>query len=82
MGVVADLQSRLGRNWIYSYVGGLTASSLQHALIALEHSGRPEICPLDDYSWDKIAAKTLDFYRQLSAPKGTVTVSIDAEKTR
>lgn len=82
MGAVADLQNKLGLKWIYSYAGGLTASCLQHALIALEHSSRPEVCPLDDYSWDKIAAKTLDFYRQISAPKGAVIVSLDAEKTR
>lgn len=65
MGAIIDLQKNLGLQWIYGYAGELTASCLQHALIALEHSVRDPVCPLDNYNWDKIAASTLDFYRQL-----------------
>lgn len=73
MGAVADLQKSLGLQWIYGYEGALTASRLQHALIALENSARPAECPLDDYSWDKLAASTLDFYCQLTTrPTNTV----------
>ena len=82
MGAVADLQKTLGLQWIYGYADGLTASCLQHALLALEHNSRPAVCPLDDYSWDKLAAKTLDFYRQLIIPKSTTTLSLDTKKTR
>lgn len=81
MGAVAELQNKLGLQWIYGYAGDLTAPCLRHALIALEHSRRPALCLLDDYSWDKLAAKTLDFYRQLATPKNTATVSLDSEKT-
>ncbi len=65
MGAVVDLQKNLGLQWIYGYAGELTAGCLQHALIALEHSARDPVCPLDNYSWDKIAASTLNFYHQL-----------------
>lgn len=68
MGAIIDLQKNLGLQWIYGYAGELTPSCLQHALVALEHSTRPPICPLDTYNWDKLAASTLDFYRQLTAP--------------
>lgn len=65
MGAIIDLQKNLGLQWIYGYAGDLTASCLRHALIALEHSTRDPICPLENYNWDKLAASTVDFYRQL-----------------
>ncbi|WP_331344437.1 glycosyltransferase family 4 protein [Cellvibrio sp. UBA7661] len=70
MGAVADLQKSLGSHWIYGYTGELTSACLQHALIALENSTRPQECPLDNYDWDKLARSTLDFYRQLTARPG------------
>ena len=73
MGAIVDMQKSLGLQWIYGYTGDLTANNLQHALIALENSARPAECPLDDYSWDKLAASTLDFYCQLTTrPTNTV----------
>ena len=68
MGAIIDMQKNLGSQWIYGYTGDLTANNLQQALIALEQSDRQPICPLDNYNWDKLAANTLDFYRQLIAP--------------
>jgi beta-1,4-mannosyltransferase len=70
MGGVVDLQKNLGMQWIYGYAGDLTSSCLQHALTALENSTRQSTCPLDNYNWDKLAASTLAFYRQLTAPPG------------
>lgn len=82
MGAVADLQNKLGLQWIYGYAGELTSSCLQHGLIALENSTRPALCPLDNYNWDKLAAKTLDFYRQLNTPKSATAALPETEKTR
>lgn len=65
MGAIIDIQKNLGLQWIYGYAGELTASCLRHALIALDNSVREPICPLDNYDWDKLAASTLVFYRQL-----------------
>ena len=70
MGAIIDLQKNLGLQWIYGYAGNLTPECLQHALAALEHSTRQPVCPLDDYNWDKLAASTLDLYRQLTAQPG------------
>jgi len=81
MGAVADLQNKLGSQWIYGYAGELTASCLQHASTALERTTRPTVCPLDNYSWDKLAAQTLDFYRQLSTPINTSTAQPETEKS-
>lgn len=65
MGAIAELQKKLGLHWIYSYTDELTPASLTHALLTLEQSNRPAVCPLESYDWDKLAARTLDFYRQL-----------------
>ena len=70
MGAVAELQKSLGKQWIHSYPGDLSAAHLRHALIALEYSSRPAECPLDNYSWDKLARRTLEFYRRLSTRPG------------
>lgn len=83
MGAIVDLQKTLGLQWIYGYAGELTPTCLQHALTALQHSTRPSECPLDNYNWDKIAASTLAFYRQLSARPGQpVFTSGDSQRAK
>lgn len=73
IGAFVSLQQELGRKWIYSYAGELDVSSLKNALRHLETQDHSNPCPLDNYDWDKIAASTLRFYRQLfplsSSPK-------------
>ena len=80
MGAVADLQDKLGLQWIFGYTGELTPSCLQHALIALENSIRPELCPLDNYSWDKLAVNTLNLYCQLGTQQSINTAQPETEK--
>lgn len=80
MGAVAELQKKLGLHWIYGYASDLTPASLQHALLALEHSSRPQVCPLDNYNWDKLAAQTLDFYGQLGTSAHTAAALSDSKK--
>lgn len=65
MGAVTELQQSLGQHWIQSYEGELTPANLQTALADLAVSERPATCSLENYNWDKLAARTLDFYRQL-----------------
>jgi beta-1,4-mannosyltransferase len=68
MGAVADLQQKLGLRWIYGYAGELSPECLERALDALNESASSEICPLDDYNWDSLAAATLSLYRQTATP--------------
>jgi len=82
MGAIIDLQNNLGLQWIYGYAGELTPTCLQHALMALENSVRQPICPLDNYNWDKLAASTLDFYRQLTAHPTKTAEFPEAGKSR
>jgi beta-1,4-mannosyltransferase len=70
MGAVADLQKSLGKQWVHTYTDELNTSTLSHALVALEYSSRPVVCPLDNYNWDKLASSTLEFYRQLNTYPG------------
>src|SRR5690606_27295627 len=67
MGAVAELQKTLGQQWIYSYNGNLTGENVTEALSTLECNNRPDVCPLDNYNWDKLATYTLTFYRKLQA---------------
>lgn len=67
MGAVAELQKTLGQQWIYSYNGNLTGENVTEALSTLECNNRPDVCPLDNYNWDKLAVYTLTFYRKLQA---------------
>lgn len=80
MGAVAELQKKLGRQWIYGYASDLTPTSLTHALLSLEHCNRPAQCPLENYNWDKLAAQTLDFYRQTGAPAHTAATATPSDK--
>ena len=73
MGAVAELQKILGPEWIHSYTGELTPTTLEQGLAALEQTQRPYQCPLDNYDWDKLAAQTLDFYQQLGASTQSVS---------
>lgn len=65
IGAFVALQQELGRKWIYSYANELEPSALKNALRYLETQERNAACPLENYDWDKIAASTLTFYRQL-----------------
>ncbi|MFC3116386.1 glycosyltransferase family 4 protein [Cellvibrio fontiphilus] len=64
-GAVAELQKILGEEWIQTYDSELSPPVLALGLTALEQSTRPPVCPLDIFDWDKLAAKTLEFYCQL-----------------
>ncbi|GGY74408.1 peptidase M14 [Cellvibrio zantedeschiae] len=65
IGAFVSLQQELGRKWIYSYAEDLEVGALKNALRHLEAQDRSSPCPLENYDWDKIAASTLAFYRQL-----------------
>lgn len=65
IGAFVSLQQELGRKWIYSYADDLEVNTLKNALRHLEAQDRSQACPLENYDWDKIAASTLEFYRQL-----------------
>lgn len=65
IGAFVTLQKELGTQWIYCYDGMLDSSILNHAAGALQQQARSPICPLDNYSWNHLANKTLSFYREV-----------------
>ena len=65
IGAFVSLQQELGRKWVYSYVDDLEVNTLKNALRHLEAQDRSNPCPLENYEWDKIAASTFAFYKQL-----------------
>jgi beta-1,4-mannosyltransferase len=80
MGAVAELQKALGQEWIYSYHGSLAPANLTQALNSLETSVRPTQCPLDNYSWDKLARDTRHFYRQVCTEHQLEPAIVDTDK--
>lgn len=61
-GAFVDLSRRLGRDWVRTYAGELTAPLLSAALGTARPEGR---APLDDLSWSCIARRTLDAFETL-----------------
>ena len=66
MGAIIALQKELGQEWIYSFKGELNSNSLLEALTFFESTYRSDICPLDNYNWDRLAQSTLAFYTTLT----------------
>lgn len=66
LGAMGELQSVVGREWVRTYEGELTADELDHALewAAGRTEGR---APLDALGWPEIARQTLEVYRQARA---------------
>jgi hypothetical protein len=62
VGAFLDLEQRLGRTWVRTYVGELTATTLAAALAAGAPGGP---APLDDFAWSTIARQTLGAYQNL-----------------
>lgn len=65
IGAFIDLQNELGLQWIYSYVSDLNATNLEFMLEQLDRLPRPDICPLDNYDWRKLAELTVNFYEEI-----------------
>lgn len=66
MGAIIALQKELGQEWIYSFKGELDSKSLLEALSFFGSTYRSDICPLDNYNWDRLAHSTLAFYTTLT----------------
>lgn len=65
IGAFTALQQELGSQWIHCYDGELQPETLISASQQLLQAERPDICPLGNYDWDRLAQATLDFYRGL-----------------
>lgn len=64
-GAMPDLQEAVGRDWVFTYQGELSGVDLAVALEA-SVAVRGQRADLSFASWDRIAAKTLDAYREIT----------------
>lgn len=64
-GALPDLQQEIGEAWVHTYRNVLTPEVLRNALDWACHTPRPTRAPLDDFSWEKIARQTYDFYEHV-----------------
>jgi glycosyltransferase involved in cell wall biosynthesis len=59
------LQDQVGQEWVMLYDPPLTSAVLLRAREWCLSTTRPRECSLDELNWDRLAASTLDFYREM-----------------
>jgi beta-1,4-mannosyltransferase len=67
IGALGELQSLVGREWVCTYDGELTASRLQEALRWAIESTRAPVAPLHTMEWGRIACATAAAYTDILA---------------
>jgi beta-1,4-mannosyltransferase len=65
MGAMAELQATVGRDWVRTYRGELTAGHLADAIRWVRETPRAGRAPLDPLGWDGIARRTAEAYRAI-----------------
>lgn len=63
-GAMAELQERVGREWMRTYTGDFTAEILTDAVRWAETGTRPTKAPLDDLEWPPLSRETEALYRR------------------
>jgi glycosyltransferase involved in cell wall biosynthesis len=65
LGGLAELQALVGKDWVCTYDGPLTAVHLERAVQWAVSSARSDTAPLQTLDWNHIAAATIDAYGSL-----------------
>jgi beta-1,4-mannosyltransferase len=71
MGAMAELRRFVGPDWVHTYAGDLTSDVLQRAL-AWSGASRDGKAPLDELSWEVLAARTRAVYTSVLARAGVL----------
>jgi glycosyltransferase involved in cell wall biosynthesis len=66
-GAMAELQERVGTEWMRTYAGDFTLEVLVDALKWAETGDRPTRAPLEDLEWPRLARQTEALYRRVLA---------------
>ena len=64
-GAMRELQADVGPDWVYTYDGSLTASTLEASLQATRTASRAPRAPLEHRAWDPLARQTVALYKQV-----------------
>ena len=64
-GAMRELQADVGPDWVYTYDGSLTASTLEASLQAARTASRAPRAPLEHRAWDPLARQTVALYKQV-----------------
>lgn len=64
-GSLSELKDTLGEEWIMTYEGSLSANILENAIEQTERRNTGKCTKLHKYSWDHIADKTYQAYKQI-----------------
>ena len=60
-----ELRADVGPDWVYTYDGSLTASTLEASLQAARTASRAPHAPLEHRAWDPLARQTVALYKQV-----------------
>lgn len=65
-GAMGELQVTAGSEWVRTFAGPLTTTELEASMAWARSLGRGRCDSLDHQSWDEVARRTYDAYRQLA----------------
>lgn len=64
-GAMLELRDQVGREWVRTYEGDLTASELADAMEWANETARSPRAPLDDLRWSRLARQSAGLYRRV-----------------
>jgi len=67
LGAMGELAEAVGRDWVRTYTGNITTSTLQQSLDWSTKTVRAAEAPLTGFAWPEIAAQTLQAYQAIAA---------------
>jgi len=65
-GVLSELQTQVGEEWVCTYVGEITPSQIQEALEWALKTPRHKQAPLEALDWKELAQRTIDAYNTVA----------------
>jgi len=65
LGAMAELQDRMGPDWVRTYSGSLTPSVLADGMTWARSTGRANRAPVEDLDWSRLARQTVALYHRV-----------------
>lgn len=66
-GALGELQNQVGKEWVSTYVGELTALQIEAAIEWALNTPRPNKAPLEAFEWKELAQQTIAAYNAIAA---------------
>jgi hypothetical protein len=73
LGSMPELREQVGADWVMTYGGDLSPEVLAAGRSWVAGTARARRAPLESLDWLPLATRTVEFYREVCAKKGTPT---------